>query len=227
MNYALIDDDINFCLSFQKEILNYITSFTYFLNYSDFLKVKDDFDIVFLDIELNDKINGIEFAKKLYENDENHIIIFLTNYNQLCYEANGLNIYRFLTKDNYQNKLPVLFNNINSEIKLKKKLSINIDNTVYSIPYTKIMYIEKYGKDIYIYTKNRTHIIKQTTLIKINQMIDCEDLVMINRSYIVNLNYVEKIDKNRLFISEQPSHFKISRSKRKEVLESYLKLLQR
>ena len=58
-------------------------------------------------------------------------------------------------------------------------------------------------------------------------MIDCEDLVMINRSYIVNLNYVEKIDKNRLFIFEQTSHFKISRSKRKEVLESYLKLLQR
>ena len=91
----------------------------------------------------------------------------------------------------------------------------------------KIKYIEKYGKDIYIHTKNRTHIIKQTTLIKINQMIDCEDLVMINRSYIVNLNYVEKIDKNRLFIFEQTSHFKISRSKRKEVLESYLKLLQR
>ena len=30
---------------------------------------------------------------------------------------------------------------------------------------------------------------------------------------------LEKIDKNRLFIFEQTSHFKISRSKRKEVLE--------
>ena len=78
MNYALIDDDINFCLSFQKEILNYITSFTYFLNYSDFLKVKDDFDIVFLDIVMPKK-DGITATKEIIEIDPDAKVVMASS----------------------------------------------------------------------------------------------------------------------------------------------------
>lgn len=94
LNIAVVEDEINV----SKQIESYINSFanehrieisiTIYNNADDFLSYyKNNFDLVFMDIELPG-INGMDATIKLREKDKNVMIVFVTNLMQ--YAVNGI-----------------------------------------------------------------------------------------------------------------------------------------
>ena len=96
INIAVCDDEQNFLDTIQKELLQLanalnITIETYL--YTDGNKVvdliynnKEDFDILFLDIDMPD-ISGLEVAKKIRKSESDIILIFISSHEQYVFDS--------------------------------------------------------------------------------------------------------------------------------------------
>lgn len=102
LNIAVVEDEINV----SKQIESYINSFanehrieisiTVYNNANDFLSYyKNNFDLVFMDIELPG-INGMDATIKLREKDKNVMIVFVTNLMQYAVNGYSVNAYDFI-----------------------------------------------------------------------------------------------------------------------------------
>lgn len=103
MRIAICDDD----KAYRKIILEYVTE--YFkehlidLEYNEFssgeelLSSDKIFDIVFLDIEMNE-LNGIQTTKELNIRNRNTIIFIVTAYQKYLDDAMDLNVFRYIDK---------------------------------------------------------------------------------------------------------------------------------
>lgn len=103
MRIAICDDD----KAYRKIILEYVTE--YFkehlidFEYNEFstgeelLSSDKIFDIVFLDIEMNE-LNGIQTTKELNIRNRNTIIFIVTAYQKYLDDAMDLNVFRYIDK---------------------------------------------------------------------------------------------------------------------------------
>lgn len=159
-------------------------------------------DIVFLDVHMPEE-NGFELFK--YVNKDTFQVVFTTAYDQYAIEAiNDYNCLKYLMKpisvgavqavfdkyqelDGFQFYYKVVKNN-------QKRHIIKIEDIVYCK-----------ASDNYceIYLKDQKHLISKT-LKAIEVKLKHKNLVRINRSYVVNLDKVEYIDKsdNRIYFKE-------------------------
>ena len=64
------------------------------------IKDYDSYDIAFLDIDM-EKLNGINLARKLRQENPGIVIIFLTNFIQYAPEGFEVQAFRYLRKDWY------------------------------------------------------------------------------------------------------------------------------
>lgn len=133
LNIAVVEDEINV----SKQIESYINSFanehrieisiSVYNNADDFLSYyKNNFDLVFMDIELPG-INGMDATIKLREKDKNVMIVFVTNLMQYAVNGYSVNAYDFIVKPfNYYSfaiKLKRIFKSLLSN--QNKKIVIN------------------------------------------------------------------------------------------------------
>ena len=88
MRVAIVDDELLFAKKLSDIIkerwIDLLESLTIFLSAGNFIKSSEEFDILFLDIEMPG-ISGIEIAKN-YSNT-NLQIVFVTNRDDLVFEA--------------------------------------------------------------------------------------------------------------------------------------------
>ena len=103
MRIAICEDD----KAYRKIILEYVTEyfkehlidFEYneFSSGEELLSSDKIFDIVFLDIEMNE-LNGIQTTKELNIRNRNTIIFIVTAYQKYLDDAMDLNVFRYIDK---------------------------------------------------------------------------------------------------------------------------------
>lgn len=186
--------DLKIVLSASKpnEVIDYIT-----------ISNKSGF-IYFLDVELNDSINGIELAKIIRMYDPKGYIVFITSHAELTlltfeYKVQALDyILKFDTK-NLQAKIIEclsVVNNANQKINSIEKKYISIDggNRIINLNIEDIIFFETY-KDHRIRVHTLDEIIEfYGSLKEIAEMLPSY-FYKSHRSYIVNINYIKEIDK--------------------------------
>ncbi|MGO1652754.1 LytR/AlgR family response regulator transcription factor [Senegalia sp. (in: firmicutes)] len=158
-----------------------------------------DIDIFILDIGLKD-YSGIELGHQLRNLNKYIItpIIFITSMvNEELEAFREIHSYAFITKPFKEEKVkqvltPIIENCIKNE--KESCLIIKQKENTYIIPTNEIVYIESQIKRIYIYTLSEKHEIKSYTLNKLMKELK-DDFIRIHRSYIVNKNYITKIDR--------------------------------
>ncbi len=190
-----------------------------FSNGNDFLCAADEYNIIFMDIELPDT-NGIRLLK---ENPHNGIIIILTSHEEEALNGYYIRAFRFLVK-------PIdtlLFHEaVSSAInELKKEVSIEVtdeQNIINKISIQNIVYAEAGDKKTGIRTLTKFYY----TTTQINRLYEIlnADFYFVHRSYIVNMNYVSKIDvKKRTVTMQEQSIIAVSRLKWKDFRETFYK----
>ena len=227
MKVAIIEDNqealdyyLKYINRYQKEEKVKIELCTY-ENGADLLKdYNKDFHVIFLDIGLP-IMNGLEVANKIREVDESVLIVFVTNLPQYAIEGYKVNALDFLLKPVTYSDFQIEMKKIERNLKLKKKnyLVLNLKGIVHKIPFSSIIYVEIIHHDIVIHTDSNDYKFRGS-LKSIEENLDMQLFSRCNNCYLVNLNYVESIDKNIVILTNN-KELLISRNRRKPFLDDF------
>ena len=92
------------------------------------------YDIALLDIDMGET-NGIELARKLRAENENIVIIFITNFIQYAPEGFEVQAFRYLLKADLSAKLDSYFDSAVQEVLRRKQLvTISINSEIIDVP---------------------------------------------------------------------------------------------
>lgn len=223
MKICICDDDLQQCLLLKEMILKHSNhQITIFYSAEEMLFECEQyfpFDCIFLDIKM-DKINGITLAKKIRSDDQNVIIVFLSSSRDYVFLGYEVNAMRYLLKPLEEKKCFELLDLIEQTL-VKTKPFILINKT--KIYCSNILYIESYGHYCSIHT-DKTIDLKISIGKLLSQLPDY--FVQTHRSYIVNLEHVESIEKKNCFLSNQVV-VPISRNSIKKVNLAFMEYIKK
>ena len=192
-------------------------------------------DLVFLDVEMP-KMNGFEMLEQLPQ--VNFDIIFTTSYDQYALKAIRFSAIDYLLKPIDRNELQkavqkviqrsqrtiskqveILMQRIHQPAKSISKIALPTMEGLQMIPVDSIIRCKSEGNYTVLMLKNKQKIIVSTVLKDIEEMLDDYSFVRVHRSYLVNLNEVEKYVKGEggYLLMTDGSMVDVSRS-RKEML---------
>ncbi|MGN0005544.1 MAG: LytR/AlgR family response regulator transcription factor [Candidatus Gastranaerophilaceae bacterium] len=220
MNIAICDDDREYI----KNIENYVNLYfenksidfkcSKFENGENLLSSNQDFDILFLDIELGDS-NGIEIAKEMQARDKHTVILIVTSYHQYLDDAMDINVTRYIDKPVSQNRIFSALDKALSVINESVITFTTKDHHIARLRCSDIVYVEAKFKGVYIYTKNGDYRIKEP-IKQLRSMLSGSCFAVPHNSYIVNLNYITDFKRDEITLADPYANIKISIATRKQ-----------
>lgn len=227
MKIALIDDEpifLNALESTLKTALEksgiYCFTIDKFDNSADFLKVWKPFsyDLIFLDIFI-DEINGIDIGRHIREADDKVNILFCSTSNDYAMQSYELNASYYMTKPLSEDAVTSMLKRINLK-RMNKTQKITLPDG-YSCLLYDIIYTEYSNHSVTLYMescKPHSLYISQSSMEEI--LLSYDDFVVINRGNIVNLQKVDRLEKDCLYLY-CGTYIPVSRSKYKSVSKRY------
>lgn len=172
----------------------------YFENGEEFLKSKWEYDIIFLDYQM-EGINGMETAAKLRETNSDSVIIFISAYPAAALDGYEVNTFRFLVKPIDEAKLYKALDDYLKSIDYDNLLMLNTHEEHYKIKMSEIVYLEGDGKYTTVRTTKQSHRInlnlKQLEMkLPNSKFIRCSKSFVVGYSHISNHNNTEIIFDN-------------------------------
>lgn len=160
------------------------------------------YDIVFLDIKMK-KLDGIETAKEIKKVNQNVIIVFLTSFDNYVYEAFDVEAFNYIVKPiedkRLNDVLTLALNKINICNENKGYLIIHRDKSIVKIKINNIIYADVYDRIVTLHLKN-AKIEYYSRLKNLEKELKEKDFFRCHKSYIVNLMYVVRFDKNEILL---------------------------
>lgn len=169
-------------------------------------------DLIFLDIDMPG-MTGLELAELLKNERVRSEIVFTTAFQDYAYKALGVEPLDFLTKPFSADDLEIVISKYIGkserkarEQKLNKffqsqltlpKISISSSTGVLVIDPREVVMIRSSAYKCVIYLQDGTIEDVNKGLSKLMAMLDSPNLFTINRATVVNLNYLQRIDKKK------------------------------
>lgn len=235
MRIAICDDCKEMMIFLKSTLYNlfkqYLDDFDIFDFYSgsellDSYK-ENKFDIIFLDIDMP-KVTGFDVAKAIREDFSKCYIIFISSHSELVYDSFDFQPFDFVRKtlnETLNEKLSQVVKKIVFHSKQNEIIIFEDEYTrKYPIPIRNIVYLESEKHYINYYIIGEKHPFRLRGTIK-----GCEielkkyDFIRIHKGYIVNLGYVDFIDrsKDEIQLKGITKSLPLSRNLKKEIEEKY------
>lgn len=196
-----------------KQIKGYIDKTPFLLLESSFSSAikaleylqENEVDLMFVDINMPD-LSGIEFVKSLTNKGK---VIFTTAYREYAYDGFQLDAADYIVKpigyseflkavnkvkDRYFNEK----NEVHSIQNNEQFLFIKSEYKIVRIDFNSIKYIEGMSDYIRIHLDNQKPIMTLSGIKNILKSLPQDIFMQVHRSYIVNLNEVKAIERNRI-----------------------------
>ncbi len=159
---------------------------------------KNDFDVIFLDIEMPGR-DGLETAREIRKADRQVILVFVTNLAQMALEGYQVEALDFIIKPISKESFSLKMDRIISRVISKQGKSLEIrdfEQNIHIINPSDLLYVETDGHYIVYHMVNKK--IKEYGTLKLaeEKLNDNFRFVRCNRSILVNLQQVEKIEKD-------------------------------
>ena len=181
LKIAICDDEKIICNNIKNKLESMPGSYKYdisvFCDGNKLLSSKEQFDIIFLDIEIND-INGMDVASSLRQKGIGTYIIFMTSHSEFMQEAFKVNAFRYLCK-------PVKVSEFESVL-------IRSGGEIVNIKKNSIVCVEAFGDGTYIYTTDKV-IESRNSLKYWTELFSAEDFFQVHKSYLIAMSYVKTI----------------------------------
>jgi len=188
-------------------------------------------DIVFLDIQMP-KLDGFDVLELL--GDDPPFIVFVTAHDEYALKAFESYALDYILKPVSPDRLKKTFIKINERLQEKKsqpvgelladrqsqiipltRILLRDRARVYIIPVEDILYFEAQDDYVAICTQDKTYL-KKETLSHLEKLLDDRLYIRIHRSYILNINYLNKIEPyskdSRIAILKNGKTLPVSRS---------------
>lgn len=226
MKICICDDDIftvkeirNLLLPFQTEDGFEISELYSGEELLEHYESGNSFDIIFLDIEMQD-INGIEAAERIRQLSADTIIIFVSAHQNYIFDAFRAEALHFLVKPVKEKEFSEVFNRamkkyatVNSDIVLKWESTRN------RISVNKISYVEGYRRHLTVHTSEG--IFESVGKIsEIYELLRPHGFVRVHQGFIVNMNCIKHFRTNEIELVDD-SRVAVSVRKKQEALKTY------
>ena len=187
-----------------------------------------NYHLYFLDIEMPG-INGIDVCRKIRSRDEDSLVIFISNKEEMVFQTFEVQPFRFIRKNHFMEELLALTDGIQKALARRKGIMLTIQeehsNAVYSININEILYIEVVGKYCEITTVSQALTIRYKLSDLAGQLAEY-GFLQPHRSYLVNYRYVFSIENTELILDDQ-TRIPLSRKRAKETKEQFMDFMRR
>lgn len=227
MFIAICDDDKQFC-KIEKEVIKKMFEQHFqgeecivdiFNDGGTLLEkcVLNNYDIVFLDLELKEE-NGFDVAEKIIIINNKAIIIFVTSHENLVYEAFRFRPLGYIVKDRFDKDFTRIIIKIIDAL-IKTRLVIDIVGE--KIYVDKIISITTSGRKLRVKGFNIERLVndsygKYVKELSSSGYVECSKGVLINMKHIKHYN-----EEECYFLMYDNEKIPISRRRKKEVLKNY------
>lgn len=180
---------------------------------------KTNIDLIFLDIQMGG-ISGIDFAKTV---PKNTLIIFTTAYSEYAFDSyqleaidyllkpidpvkfrravnKALTYHSLLSNENDNDPLDNLDTNL-AGLKGDDYFFVKSDRKFCKIKYEEILFVMGLKDYIVIHLKNNK-VVTRISMKNIELTLSDKKFIRVNRSYIVNRDYIDSFDNNDIYIGE-------------------------
>lgn len=154
------------------------------------------FDMVFLDIEMNE-LNGIQTAKELNKRNKYTIIFIVTAYQKYLDDAMDLNVFRYIDKPIKANRL---YNGLDKAIDLINNNEITFksrNDGIITIHKNDIIYVEVNRKTVHVNTVEKQYIAREKMDFFKNNL-TASYFAIPHISYVINFNFVKKFQRDKI-----------------------------
>lgn len=201
ISIAVCDDNTIECLSISNKIHDFLLQtgvehmILEFFDGSELLESNNSFDIVFLDIKMK-KIDGLQTAELLRKKIKHYILIFVTSYQEYVYQAFDVEAFNYILKPINNHKLArtlerAIAKNANQRDNF---IIINKNREIIKINLSDVIYFEIQGRVINVHYHNTT-VQYYERLSTLEQKLYGQNFFRCHKSYLINLQYVEKFNK--------------------------------
>ncbi len=184
-----------------------------------------DYDLLLLDM-LMPGINGMQAAREIRERNSRVQIVFLTSSPEYAVESYSVRAYYYLLKPASEERLsPILDRLMDDFKKPEDALLIKTHSSAFSLPYTKIEYIEVSAKKLYFFlTDGSTREVPGKLADFEQTLLKRSGFMKVHRSYLVNLQWVQELRQGELLtVSER--RVPVSRAAYPQVRTAYTQFL--
>ena len=201
INFALCDDNASILATLKEMLEKIFLKHDYkakiafsSTNPEELMKYIDNnnVDVLFLDIDLNSKFNGIEIAKQIREHNKSIYIIFITAHIEYVVSAYECKTFDFIYKPFNRRKLEKTIQRLVDDIRNNLTYFLNLSKSKQIINQRAINYIEKSGaKTIYNLNSGTVEVYGSFNQILNNLP---KTFVRCHKSFIVNIENISKVD---------------------------------
>ncbi|MBL57489.1 MAG: hypothetical protein CMP61_09895 [Flavobacteriales bacterium] len=209
MNCVIIDDDPiqHTILSQYIEEIEDIECIGFFKNPIEFLKVqnKHSFDFIILDVEMP-KMSGVDLLESftspinvLVMSSKSQYAIEVINHNVLGYLLKPVKFVDFMKMMNkIKSKLSILTPH---HLEENNTLFIKSNGMLHKLNYSEITHIEAAVDYIEVFTLDKKYLV-HSSMNKTEEKLPSDIFFRIHRSTIINVNHIQRIDKEFIEIGE-------------------------
>lgn len=152
------------------------------------------YDLILSDIEMP-YIDGMDLAAYIKRYLPEVLIIFITSYLKYAIDAFELSIFRYIPKNSLNVRLPHALRDAINMITLQadQYYTIEMPSRIEKIPYNKILYIQREGKNSVITLTDNSITKVRKSLTQVFKEFKSEDFIYVDRGDIVNLAHIMRI----------------------------------
>ncbi|SHN28293.1 LytR/AlgR family response regulator transcription factor [Mucilaginibacter sp. OK098] len=166
---------------------------------------KEPVDLIFLDIKMPD-ISGIELMESLQQKP---LVIFTTAYSEHAVTSYELNAIDYLLKPFAFTRFLKACNKAHEQLLLKQKNTHVADSIFIKAGYEQIkivfndlLYLEGAGNYMSFIMSDGRRIMSRLTIAEVVSLLPADIFARVHRSYIVNKNKVDRIERHQLHIEK-------------------------
>ena len=227
MKIAVIDDSAedrkllaekiqNFCL--RESLIYEIRSFS---SGNEFLLAsREDWDIIFLDIFMNE-IDGMTVARTLRGNNVSSLIVFTTSSRDYAIESYDVRAFHYLVKPIEQDKLDEVLRLSEKSIRSRNHyIEVKEGRIMSRILIRDIMYTDYYNHYIQIHTPGRMIKTYMSFAEFSPLLLKYKQFLSPYRNCMINMDYVQQMDDHDFLMKDQVQ-IPINRARKSEIRQAY------
>ncbi|MCI8512251.1 MAG: response regulator transcription factor [Lachnospiraceae bacterium] len=193
----------------------------------DFLRdyQRGRFDLVFMDIYM-DGLNGVDVVAKLREAEDPVPVAFVTTSTEHALEGYRLDVLKYIEKPLKEHAVRELLQLAHLKKEHMPRLLLKKNGRELSLPFERILYAEQKDHRLYLYLTGGETIQINERLDAVEPQFAGQPFFRCHKSYLVNLSYVEELDRELMMFVMKEGHSvyirRESMSKARKAFEAYL-----
>ena len=227
MKCTFIDDDSYYLKTFKRILNNYDSTIDLDLfdnteTFFNYLSTKR-YEVIFLDIEMPGT-DGISIAERLHNENNDALIIFVTNRSETIFRAFGLNVIGFIVKDKISSELPIVMDKAKNELGQRISVTLQLKNgSSVKILHSSVLYCEILLRKISLYTiDGKRYALNYKTIREVFSHFDHNTFIFVNRSVFINIKKIVEWNPQYVILWNSNVRIDVSRDRSKAVKNAYL-----